>query len=349
MKGYNVIGIMSGSSLDGLDMAYCHFSNPNGHWKYHFKETFTFPFPVPLREQLKVSRELDGQSLHQLDIDLGMWIGEKVHHFLKDHKEKPDLISSHGHTVFHNPGKYLSSTIGNAHMIAGISGIPVITDFRQADVAKKGQGAPLAPIGDLHLFREYDACLNLGGIANISLKTEKEILAWDVVPCNQVLNSLAWRLGFPYDKDGELARSGNLISNWRVYFDNLPYFSKRPPKSISNEWVQKYFLSDLPKNSRDALYTFTHFIVDAIVSSLKDYSPETILLSGGGAKNSYLVQLIREKVKQEVIVPKSEIIDFKEALIFAFLGVLRSREEVNVLSSVTGATSDSVAGTIYLP
>lgn len=352
MNTIKAIGIMSGSSLDGLDLAFCEFKYVDNSWQYSLLAFETVPFPVPLREQLSVCRNLAGYELQLLDLSLGEWIAEKVVAFINNHSLNPDLISSHGHTVFHNPGKKISVQIGNAQAIAIRTDLPVITNFRQPDVLKGGQGAPLAPVGDIHLFAEYDACINLGGIANISISGADKTLAWDIGPCNQVLDALSHRLGFSFDKDGQIARAGKINEGLVRKWEEFSYFKASPPKSMSNEWVAENFLNRLPDSPTEGLRSFIDFLSKQVSKDIQNYAEKPlkkILLTGGGAKNSFLVETLKNEVSIELVVPSAEIIDFKEAIIFSFLGVLRYQNKTNILASVTGATSDSVAGTIYLP
>lgn len=351
MNEINAIGIMSGSSLDGLDLCCANFRKNNSSWEFEIQAHSTYHFDTILFEKLKTVRSLTGLELATFDIELGQWIGERTLDFINRNELKPSLIGSHGHTVFHQVDRQLSLQIGNPQAVAQKTGLKVVADFRQQNVLIGGNGAPLAPIGDLLLFSEYDAHVNLGGIANLSLRNEKDIIAGDIVPCNQVLNALASELGMPFDKDGDIARRGKVSSSWTETLNLNPFFKKKLPKSISNEWVNETFLQKFPSLSNEELLcTFTHFISDRISEVLNDAGAKKILVTGGGTFNSYLMSLIERRLPDaEVIVPDTSLIEAKEALIFAFMAVLRINQEPNCLSSYTGAKTDLSTGVVYFP
>jgi anhydro-N-acetylmuramic acid kinase len=350
MKPTQAIGIMSGSSLDGLDLCAATFSYED-RWQFQIDAFETIPFPTQIKNELQQARDLNGEKLHRLDIRLGQWIGMAVVDFVAKNKLSPTLIGSHGHTIFHQTNEGLSLQIGNGHAIANASGITTICDFRQQNVLLGGQGAPLVPIGDLYLFEEYDAFINLGGIANITVKKGQEILAGDVVPCNQVLNKLSQKLNEPFDKGGVLASQGKKDDEWYEKLSGIPFFKQEFPKSISNEWVASTFLDHLPDIAPiDGLCTFTHFISDEISRVLSLHKAQKVLVTGGGAFNSYLIRLLEDRSSERrIVVPDDTLVQAKEALVFAFMGLLRVNEQVNCLTSYTGSKKDHSAGVIFLP
>ena len=337
-----VLGLMSGTSLDGLDMAYCRF--PAEADSYELLHAVTKPYPKDLRERLERSVMLPAEELFVLDAEIGKWMGNAIVEFLGNTQLKPDIISSHGHTVFHQPDKGITVQIGNAAHMHAITGIRVIHDFRSLDVALGGQGAPLVPVGDELLFGSYTYCLNLGGIANISFDKEGSRQAFDICACNMVLNHLARREGIEYDADGALASQGQIIEPLLSALRNWDYLGKKSPKSLGYEQISSELFPLLDKNAStpDLLHTFCHHIAEEVSRACT--SPGTMLISGGGAHNSFLRDLIAYKAGIKVEYGENGVVDFKEAIIFAFLGALHAFEKVNVLSSVTGARRDHIGG-----
>lgn len=347
---YHVIGLMSGTSLDGLDMAYCEFEKQK-QWEYKCIKTETVDYPQQLYDKLKVATQLSAEDIFALDVELGKWMAERINDFCKKNNLIVDFIASHGHTVFHQPEKGFTLQIGNGNVMNSLTGLPVICDFRSKDVSLGGQGAPLVPIGDKLLFSDYDYCVNLGGIANISFDENNERVAFDVVPCNMVLNRLAQKAGKTFDQNGDLARSGKVQLDLLEKLDAWRYLKQSRPKSLGYERVSKEVFSELDDDKfsiSDLLATYTRHIAEQLVAVIQKKSTK-VLLTGGGAHNKFLVQLISEQLAgtSEVIVPDRKLVDFKEAIVFAFLGVLKAREEYNCLASVTGASRDSSGGVIY--
>ena len=350
MKKFKVIGIMSGTSLDGLDIAMCDFEKTDDSWKSKICDAITIPYDNIIREKLSNAHHLNGYDLSKLDVDYGIYIGKQVREFLKNKKVKVDFISSHGHTIFHNPQESFTLQIGNGAAIAATTFISTVANFRIMDVVLKGQGAPLVPIGDQHLFNEYDYCLNLGGFANISYNWYRKRMAYDVCPVNIIINKLAKELGLEFDKDGLEAKKGTINDKLLKELNHLAFYMQEPPKSLGREWTESYFLPVIEKyniQTNDALRTIYEHIAFQIARSLTGSANKKVLLTGGGTHNSFLVELIRKKSNQKIIIPEKLLIDYKEALIFGFLGVLRMREENNCLSSVTGATHDSIGGAVF--
>ncbi len=347
---YIVLGLMSGSSLDGLDLALCHFEKKAERWDYHVIAAQTYPYPDELRMRLARAIELSAYEFVKLDVALGAYIAETVRMFLAIQPVKPDFIASHGHTTFHQPAIGLTSQIGSGAVIASYTGITTVCDFRTNDVALGGQGAPLVPIGDELLFGHYDACLNLGGFSNISFRKDGRRIAFDVSPCNMALNYLANQLGKDYDRDGETARSGNINKPLFDQLNSLDFYRIKGAKSLGKEWFDLEFRPCLDQSELslpDKLRTVTeHIAFQLALSSFGDIG-ETMLVTGGGARNLFLIERLRVMGTKEIIIPDEQTIDFKEAIIFAFLGVLRMRCEVNCLSAVTGARKDNCGGAVY--
>ncbi|MDR0971748.1 MAG: anhydro-N-acetylmuramic acid kinase [Bacteroidales bacterium] len=344
---YKVIGIMSGTSLDGLDLAYCHFKYENNVWTYSIEKAKTIEYSLQIRNMLIQAENTSALNFVEIDVLYGKFIGNKVKEFIDEYKLKVDFISSHGHTIFHNPKNKITKQIGSIFEISAITNITTIGDFRSMDVALNGQGAPLVPIGDRLLFSKYPSCLNLGGFSNISFEENFKRIAYDICPVNIVLNSLSQKLGMAYDKDGELAQRGNINYSLLEELSKLEYYKIKDKKSLSREWVEKYInpimdLYDITIN--DKLSTFTEHISIELSRNIKT----DCLITGGGAFNKFLISKLKEKLPFNILIPDNTTINYKEALIFAFLGVLRIRKQINVLSSVTGANKDSSSGVVVI-
>lgn len=346
---YHVIGVMSGTSFDGLDLVLASFQK-NTTWNFQIIDAVTLPYSAEEKQRLKKMETCSQRELEILDEWYGDLIGSHIRHFLSNNAYQPDCIASHGHTVFHAPQKKISFQAGSGKKIAKRTGITTISDFRQPDVLLNGQGAPLVPIGDLHLFQAYEFCLNIGGFANISQQSGELIRAWDICPANYVLNRFAQQLKLPYDRNGDIARSTPIDNHLLEQLNHLSYYQKTGPKSLSREWVEDHIFSMLPKNlsPQTVIATFTEHAATQIAQQIPINS--CVLITGGGAYNSYLIERIQHHQPQaELVLPTTSIIEYKEALIFAFMGLLRIRNEVNVLSFVTGATHDHSAGKINQP
>ncbi len=351
METYHSIGCMSGTSLDGLDLVACRFSLENS-WKYEVLKSVTVPYSHKWVNKLSLAANLNAYEFSLLHNDLGKFIGKQVAEFCRDLPQRPNLVSSHGHTVFHQPHKKLTVQIGSGASIAAASGLPTACDFRSLDVALKGQGAPLVPIGDELLFGEYELCLNLGGIANVSFQEEGERRAFDICPANMAFNYFTKELGYEYDLDGNLGRQGKVQEELLSLLNALEFYQQTGPKSLGREWFENDFLpliSSFQLSPEDILRTLYEHISDQLTIAVDRYPKGKILITGGGAHNVFLIELFSEKTKHKTILPSEQIIDFKEAIIFAFLGILRLRNETNCLKSVTGSTQDHSGGVIYLP
>lgn len=346
----NAIGVMSGTSLDGLDIAAVEFHIEDGKWSFNLVEAHTISYTKEWEKRLKTAPELSGEELTELHSTFGNFVGEQINNFLQKTNFAPDLIASHGHTVFHQPDKGYTLQIGNGANIATLTNALCICDFRIGDVALGGQGAPLVPIGDKLLFSDYDYCLNLGGFANISYNENGKRLAYDNCPVNYILNHLAARFGLTYDKNGELGRKGNIHDELLEKLNGIPYYQQTAPKSLGREWVQNEFFPVLNKfdiSDSDKLRTVYEHV--AIQLSKAVSGKGKMLITGGGALNSFLIERIKAQTTCEIVIPSKAIIDFKEAIIFAFLGVLRLKDINNCLASVTGAAKDSSGGVVFFP
>lgn len=351
MKTFKVIGLMSGTSLDGLDLACCEFSREENQWQYQIIAAVTLPYPASWTKALSEAQSFSAFELALLNKDYGHFLGMVVKKYISETGFIPDLVASHGHTIFHKPEQGLTFQLGDGAALAAIAGIPVVCDFRTVDVALGGQGAPLVPAGDKILFEDYTCCLNLGGFSNISYDYEGRRIAHDVSPCNMALNRVASLAGQVYDKEGNLARGGKIIEPLLKQLNDLEYYSLPAPKSLGREWFEEKFLPLLGQGKPDPgdlLRTLTEHIAVQVARSVTRFSSGSLLITGGGAHNQFLVERIKKMVSLDIVIPDPLLIDFKEALIFAFLGVLRYNSQINVFASVTGAKRDHIAGAIYL-
>ncbi len=359
---YRAIGLMSGSSLDGLDIAFVEFQEQGGKWTYEIKAADCLPYEDGWAERLKNAIHLPALDYQLLHTDYGHYLGKKVNEFIDGNglHYQAGLVSSHGHTTFHLPLQGMTGQIGDGAAIAAETALPVVSDLRAMDVAFGGQGAPIVPIGEKLLMPEYDYFLNIGGIANISVNRE-EYIAFDVCPANRVLNMLANDAGKPYDAGGEMAAGGKLNDDLLDKLNALDYYAKPWPKSLANDFgtdVVYPLIKGAGCTEADALHTFSEHIAIQIsksVGALSNQQPVTgnqqLLITGGGALNTHLVNRIAAHVAAhniEVVVPEAALVNYKEAIIMAFIGVLRWRQEKNVLASVTGARRDSVGGALWM-
>lgn len=344
-----ILGVMSGSSLDGIDLALCHFRREGEGWAFHVEAATTVPYNAAMRERLLRATESDGLELARLHRDIGIAIGTACRDFLQG--RSADLIASHGHTIFHQPDEGLTLQVGSGAHIAALSGVATACDFRTLDVALGGQGAPLVPFGERHLFPGHRAFVNLGGIANIAVHTEDKSIGYDICPCNQALDLLAQEAGHPYDADGGLARQGQVNPGLLAALDALPFYRQAPPRSLGREWFDAHMkpLIGPGLSVQDRLRTVVEHIAGQVAHELAKAGAATALFTGGGARNGFLIGRITALGPVRPELPAGEVIDYKEALIFAFLGLMRLRGEVNTLASVTGAAGDSVGGALYLP
>lgn len=349
-----VLGLMSGTSLDGVDLALCKFTEESAWMHYQLLDAKTVSYPYYLREKLDDALNLSAKDLQLLDQELGTFYAEQILAFMARQQAPPLLIASHGHTVLHQPDKRITMQIGDGRVIASKTGITVINDFRRQDVAKGGQGAPLVPIGDRDLFGDYQFCLNLGGIANVSFDKDGKRTACDISPCNMALNTIASWIDIEYDRNGVLASRGTVQQKLLDRLNDMAYYRKPAPKSLGKEWFLRHFLPEIRQTEitiEDLLCTVNEHIADQVSGFVNSYHKpgDRMLITGGGAYNKFLVSRIKNKCRAELFIPDEKIIDFKEAIVFAYLGLLRFQEKNNVLASVTGAHSDTSAGIINYP
>lgn len=348
-NNYKVIGMMSGTSLDGLDIAYCEFEKQQTGWNFSVVHAAVIRYPRGLKEKLSTAHKLEAVDFMALDAELGRYIGKALKKFTEENAVSPEFIASHGHTIFHQPHLGFTTQIGNGNAIHAATGIPVICDFRSLDVSLGGQGAPLVPAGDRLLFAEHDTCLNLGGIANLSAEIEGERKAFDICFCNMTLNYLVSSLGKEYDKGGEISSSGEVDQPLLRDLGNLYRSIRKKRPSLGREMFESAVIPLLKKRRiplQNKLATCTESTAIEIVNAAVQMNGKSMLCTGGGAFNSYLISRILEHAGDSIsiIIPDDAIIKFKEALVFAFLGVLRTRGEVNCLRSVTGASRDNSGG-----
>lgn len=356
MKSFRLIGLMSGTSLDGLDIADVTFNrNEAGKWSYQLNKGITVTYSRSWRERLFSAAHLNGEELHQLSVDLACFYGDKVNTYLSTYdipKEDIFALSSHGQTIFHQPEKGLTVQIGNLPHLAVRTGINSIVDFRTKDVALGGNGAPLIPIVDHVLFKgKAEGYLNLGGFSNLSFRKNGSVRSFDVGPANIVINHLMKKMDEQMDVDGEIARSGKTIKPLLESLNKIPYYSKEGPKSLGWEWVEEEVLPLFDKNAQlaDQLHTYYKHIVTQLVKAFEKCDLKSVMVTGGGVFNTYLMEELKSAYDGKIIVPDDDTVNFKEAIGFAWLGLMRWLEEVNVLSSVTGAQKDSCSGVIYTP
>lgn len=358
---YKAIGLMSGSSLDGLDIVYAHLHEAGGKWNYEIVAADCYDYSSEWVDRLQHAVQLPAMDYLLLHAEYGHYLGEQVNRFINTGNlhHKVHLIASHGHTSFHNPGKKMTAQLGDGAAIAAATGLPVVSDLRTMDVAFGGQGAPIVPIGQKLLFPQYDLFLNIGGIANISCKKDDGYIAFDVCPANRVLNMLVKGRGIQYDANGQIAASGKVNTTLLDTLNGLEYYKQSYPKSLSNAFGMETILPLIHQQGvslEDALRTYVEHITIQITRSIgqlpeNGLRPAQLLVTGGGALNTFLVDRLREdlgRLSIEVIVPEKNIIQYKEALIMALIGILRWREEYNALSTVTGASRNSIGGALWM-
>lgn len=348
---FNVLGIMSGTSLDGIDIIYVSFSY-NKYWSFKILNAETIEYSTQWKSTLSQLVIMPMDQLEIIDSNYSEYLASVILDFINNNSIKSiDFIASHGHTALHQPENGLTYQIGNQQLLANKLNQKVICDFRVQDVALGGQGAPLVPIGDRLLFSDYEFCLNLGGFANISYELNNERIAFDICPVNIVLNHYISKLGLDYDDKGQLASTGSINKNLLIQLNEISFYNDQPPKSLGLEWVDLNIfplIDSFCLKTEVILRTFVEHIAIQI-SKVLIKSDTKVLITGGGVFNEFLMNRIRNFSKSEVIIPTREIIEYKEALIFGLLGVLKDRNEVNCLKSVTGAKEDHSSGKILIP
>jgi len=357
MKDFHiqVIGLMSGTSLDGLDVCCSTFHFEKGKWTFAIDCAKGYEYPDELKQNLGIEAQrmnaLDFISLHS---SYGKHLGERVNEFIHQYKVHPDIIASHGHTIFHEPQKKVMFQIGDGAAIAAETRIPTVSDFRRLDIMLGGQGAPLVPIGDRLLFSDYDYCLNIGGFSNISFEKNNHRIAFDISPVNYVINHYCRRIGLEFDRDGIIASKGEVCQALLDELNGMDYYNQEGPKSLGREWVETQIYPLLEKyglSLEDMLRTFyehaAYQIAQVIIANPTKNGESKMLITGGGAFNKFLVKRIENLSPCRIVIPDKQIIEYKEALIFAFLGALYMAGEPSCLSSVTGSPIDNIGGMLF--
>lgn len=376
---YRVIGIMSGSSLDGLDIAFTEFVETGGKWTFEIPAAECIAYSSGWKSKLATATTLSALDYQLLHSEYGHFIGKQINEFIERHNlhHKVHLIASHGHTSFHLPEKKVTAQLGDGAAIAAETALNVVSDLRALDVALGGQGAPIVPIGEKLLFGGFDYFLNIGGIANVSianrvvqpsatasddeaaLSVSPGYIAFDVCAANRVLNMLAADKGLDYDNEGRLAAAGNINETLLNQLNRLDYYGKAYPKSLANGFGTDS-VYPMIKNSgittEDALSTYVEHIAEQVSNVIAKEKPSTakqkkMLVTGGGALNTFLIERMKSLLAElniEVVIPDEKLVQYKEAVIMGLIGVLRWREEANVLPSVTGASRESIGGALWL-
>jgi len=349
------IGLMSGTSLDGLDVCYCTFCRADGRWEFTLDCAAGYEYSEEMKRKLGRDAQLmTAREFVAFHSEYGAFLGNRVNDFMKQYDVRPDIIASHGHTIFHEPQKKIMFQIGDGAAIAAQTRIPVVSDFRRLDIMLGGQGAPLVPIGDRLLFGDYDFCLNMGGFSNISFDRNDSRIAFDVSPVNYVINHYCREIGLEMDRDGEIARAGTINDALLQALNEMDYYKQSGPKSLGREWVEElvYPLIDhfgLP--IADRLRTFYEHaaiqVAQVVQQQSKGRVQPLLLITGGGAFNKFLVERISALSGAQIVIPDKKIVEYKEALIFAFLGALYMVGEPSCLASVTGAMKDNIGGMLF--
>ena len=349
-ESYHIIGVMSGTSLDGIDLAEINFTK-NETWQFQILKATTVHYTEEWLSKLKSLTQKSKKDLQQIDLDYTDYLAEVITAFIKKNSIKNiDAVCSHGHTALHQPEQKLTYQIGNLPELAKKINQNVVCDFRVQDVEFGGQGAPLVPIGDELLFSEYDYCINLGGFANVSTKIKNQRIAFDICPVNIVLNKYVQQLGLGFDDKGYLASQGKINQQLLEQLNALNFYKKSYPKSLGLEWVEQQIFPLIDKYDltiKDILRTMVEHVAQQIAKVISQKVNVSVLLTGGGTYNDFLVERIKALTNNKIVIPSMEIIEFKEALIFGFLGVLKLRDENNCLASVTGANKDHSSGNIF--
>lgn len=352
---------MSGSSLDGLDIVFAEFNVNAANWNYEILAADCYEYNREWKERLQSATSLNALDYQLLHTDYGHYLGQQANKFIDANNLhfKVGLIASHGHTTFHVPQQQMTAQLGDGAAIAAETGLPVVSDLRALDVAFGGQGAPIVPIGEKLLLKDFNFYLNLGGIANISFNLSDQYIAFDICAANRVLNLICNEVNKEFDEGGQMAALGNVHEGLLQKLNALDYYKQSYPKSLANDFGTEMvypLLKSFGLPHSDELRTYAEHIVfqtkKAIEQNFKSQTPNLKLLAtGGGAFNTFLMQRLSEELSQlkiEVVVPNESLVKYKEALIMALIGVLRWRQEYNVLSSVTGAQRDSIGGAVWI-
>lgn len=367
LQKYEALGIMSGSSLDGLDLAFCRFTirkgQPGRHLIHKWKliQGTTLPFSPEWKERLRSLPSAGALDIMQADADFGHYTGQQVNRFLNNTDLTPDLIAFHGHTIFHNPSRKLTVQIGDGAALAAETSLPVINQFRQQDVACGGQGAPIASIADLYLLSDFDFCLNLGGISNVTALLADRTIAFDIGPANQILNALAGQKQLEYDDEGRIAAAGQVHQPLLEALNQADYYQQDYPKTLDNFWGGQHILSKILSSERpleDQMRTAVEHIAFQVARSLRQLilkeklqkKQYKLLPSGGGVFNTFLMKQLEQQLSPYRILiqkPEPSFAAFKEAILMALMGVLRIENIPNVMCSVTGAVRNSISGAVH--
>ncbi len=351
-KQIRSIGIMTGTSLDGIDLVCIDLEQHKNTWKFEIVATHSASFTSKLIQELKSCYSGSAEFLARINFTYTNYIATAVNSFIHDYQITDiDCIGFHGQTIFHDPHLGYTYQLGNSGVLASLTNQTVIGDFRSQDIALGGQGAPLVPIGDTLLFSQYNACLNLGGIANISFQENNKQVGYDICHFNLILNHYANKLGMPYDDRGEIARSGKILSNLLNQLNDWQYYMQNHPKSLGFETAEKEILpimQSISATPEDFLRTWLEHVAIQVSKSIKpDW--KRVLVTGGGTYNDFFIERLESRISNKLVIPSNELIDSKEAIIFAFLAALRLNKQENCLSEVTGAKHNHIAGGIYLP
>jgi len=355
---YNVIGITSGTSLAGLDLVFAALTEVRGKWTYEVKASERVEYTAEWEEKLGKAADLPARDYLLLHSEYGHFIGHAVNQFIADHQldHQVHFIAAHGDTVFHIPAQKMTAQLGDGAAISAVTGLSVISDLRAMDIAFGGKGAPLLPIAEQLLFPDYQYRVNLGENATLAAQIDGQLIASDICACNYVLDTLAETLNFPFDKDGQLAAGGVTDQSLLNALNGLAFYNEASPRHMSSKFgtgtvlpmIQQHQLSTQGK-----LNTYTHHIAAQIEKIVKDLLPQeenvprSLLLTGGGAANTYLVKTIEAALQPHNVTVTVQHDPFRNALMIALLGALRWRQEPNGLASVTGAEKDSVGGALW--
>lgn len=351
-KSWKVLGLMSGTSLDGLDIAFVHFILKNNVYDFEIIKCETIAYETLWENKLRNAFNASPEEIIDINLEYGSYLGDKINDFIKKYEiNNVDFVASHGHTIFHKPNEGYTLQIGDGQTIANKTNLKVVCDFRTQDVQLGGQGAPLVPIGDELLFSKYTYCLNLGGFANISFNKNGKRLAYDICPTNIVLNHYVKKLGFSFDTNGQIASTGKINEHLLNCLNDIPFYKEPIPKSLGFEFVKEFIIPLIDSYNmeiKDILRTFVAHIVQQLSNNIGDTVSNSLLITGGGVFNTFLIDELKKATSINVILPDENTINFKEALIFAFLGLLRVENQVNCLSSVTGSLKDHSSGKIFI-
>lgn len=357
MKDFQIqaIGLMSGTSLDGLDICCCTFQRRTDKWTFHIDAAKGYVYPEEMKQILGTgAQKMNALEFIAFHSAYGKYLGERVNEFMQEFGVHPDIIASHGHTIFHEPQKRIMYQIGDGAAIAAETRVPTVSDFRRLDIMLGGQGAPLVPIGDRLLFADYDYCLNIGGFSNISFEQDNRRIAFDISPVNYVINHYCRQIGLEFDRDGEIARRGSICQELLDELNKMEFYHQSGPKSLGREWVEKLIFPMLEgyeislENMLRTFYEHTAYQISRIITAHPHANGSgKLLITGGGAFNKFLIERIGALCPCEIVIPDQQIIEYKEALIFAFLGALYMADEPGCLGSVTGASIDNIGGMLF--